>query len=307
MNTNPGQKKHWLQITLTLDPVLVDAVSDFLVGVTGAGVEVGVEDNLVTKTVNGYLEKENLDEDQVERILTQLQTHLQELAEIFQVETPICSTSFIEEEDWGSNWKKHFKPFAIIPGLVIAPTWEKYQPQEKEKVIVMDPGMAFGTGHHATTKLSLTLMERIVQRRPGVKVLDVGTGTGILGMAAALLGAGSVLGLDNDPDAVEASHENMTINGLQDVMEVSITPLGAINNKYQVVIANIVHDVLINLKEDLSRLTLEDGNLILSGILTGEQTENITVEFGVLGFELMEQIKEQEWSGLLFRKRSGGK
>ncbi len=122
----------------------------------------------------------------------------------------------IDEEDWGKNWKDHFKPFTIVPGLVIAPTWEEYQPAAGEAVITMDPGMAFGTGHHATTSLSLELIRRTLVENGGQRLLDVGTGTGILGMAALLFGAKDVLGLDNDPEAVSAAEENVRRNSLQD-------------------------------------------------------------------------------------------
>ncbi len=306
MHTSQKTQKNWLQISITTDPSLVEAISDFLVGVTGAGVEIGVDDHLDKKSLNAYLEQENLDEETTRGLLDQLSSHLEELAEIFQVDVPTFSVTIIEEEDWGSKWKKHFKPFSIVPGVVIAPTWEEYSALEGEKVIVMDPGMAFGTGHHATTKLTLLLLQETLAECGGHKVLDVGTGTGILGMAAVLMGAGSVLGIDNDPEATTAAFENVRINSLAEQMEVAITPLSSLTDTYSVVMANIIHDVLLEMANDLTRLTSAEGYLLLSGILHGEQEQNIINCFTDRDFELKEQKREQEWAALLFKKRPLG-
>ncbi|MGB3224516.1 MAG: 50S ribosomal protein L11 methyltransferase [Desulforhopalus sp.] len=294
----------WLKITIKTDPLLVEPISDFLEGVIEAGVETGARDELLYGTVNGYLQKSNLDQTEIDRILSQVSSYLAELAVIFGVSEPILSSTMIEEEDWGKNWKEHFKPFAIVPGLVIAPTWEEYQPTAGEAVITMDPGMAFGTGHHATTSLSLNfLRETLADSDGSLRVLDVGTGTGILGMAAVLFGAGEVLGIDNDPEAVSAAEENVHRNSLQDRMQISLAPLDSLEEPYEIVVANIVHDVLIGMADDLTRLTADGGTLILSGILAGDQVENITNVFKAKEFRLSGQGNRDEWSALCFGKR----
>ncbi len=304
---NPEKsKKNWLKISITTDPALVEAIGDFLVGITGAGVEVGVDDHAATRTINAFLEKENLSEEKTRSLLQQLSDHLRELADIFQVQPPTFTTALVEEEDWGSSWKKHFHPFAIVPGLVIVPTWENYTAQEGEKVIVMDPGMAFGTGHHATTRMSLQFLKEVIGEKKGHKVLDVGTGTGILGMASVLFGAEKVLGIDNDPDAVDAALENVRMNRLDRKMEVAITPLSSLGEEFSVIIANIIHDVLLSMAEDLERLSAKGGQLILSGILQGEQAENIVTHFAKSGFQLEGQKEEGEWAALLFTKTDEG-
>ncbi len=302
MENSLHSKKSWLKITLISDPALVEAASDFLVGVTGAGVEIGVDDHVYTKTINAFLEQENLDEEKTGILLDQLSAHLQELSDIFQVKVPTYTTAIIEEEDWGSNWKKHFKPFAIIPGLVIAPTWENYRAAKEEKVIVMDPGMAFGTGHHATTRMSLQFLHQVIAPKKGQRVLDVGTGTGILGLASVLEGAASALGIDNDPDAVDAAIENVKINDQEEKMEVAMTPLSSLDEEFSLIIANIIHDVLLSMAEDFQRLTAKEGQLILSGILQGEQAANIITCFTDRGFQLVEKREEKEWAALLFTK-----
>lgn len=293
----------WLKITIKTDPLLVEPISDFLEGVIEAGVETGARDELLYGTVNGYLQKSNLDQIEIDRILSQVSSYLAELAIIFGVSEPILSSTMIEEEDWGKNWKEHFKPFAIVPGLVIAPTWEEYRPTAGEVVITMDPGMAFGTGHHATTSLSLHFIRETLAGSDGsLRLLDVGTGTGILGMAAVLFGAKDVLGIDNDPEAVSAAEENVRRNSLQDRMQVSLSPLSSLEEPYKIVVANIVHDVLIGMSDDLTRLTADGGTLILSGILAGKQVENIINVFTAKGLRLSGQENREEWSALCFGK-----
>ncbi len=294
----------WLKITIKTDPVLVESISDFLVGVIEAGVETGAQDELLYGTVNGYVQKANLSREEVDDILEQVSSYLNDLVKIFDTAEPTLSSTMIDEVDWGKSWKEHFKPFTIVSGLVICPTWEEYHPVLGEAVITMDPGMAFGTGHHATTSLSLECIREAVTGQAGLRCLDVGTGTGILGMAALLFGAGGVLGIDNDPEAVWAAEENVRRNMLQESMEVSLTPLTALEDVYEIVIANIVHNVLVDMADDLARLTAEGGNLILSGILTGDQAENIQTVFSGKGFLLISQKSRQEWAALMFRKGS---
>jgi ribosomal protein L11 methyltransferase len=296
----------WLKITVNSDPVLVDALSDFLVGVTGAGVEIVVDDGLSHTKINAFLEKRNPDESEMGQILEQLSGYARELADIFQAPVPEIESSVIGEEDWGTTWKKHFKPFAIIPGLVIKPTWEEYRAGMDEKVIEMDPGMAFGTGHHATTTLSLALLRAVLLDMPAASVLDVGTGTGILGMAAALFGADRVEGIDNDPEAIAAASENVRRNGLGQKMSVSLSPLSALQGPFSIVVANIIHNVLLDLSDDLDRLTADGGKLILSGILTGEQTDKIIKHFSDRGLSLATHLQKKEWSALLFERAAAG-
>jgi len=302
MTSQPNPTRRWLKICITTDPVLIDAIEDFMMGISGAGVELAVDQPGDTATLNAWFDKDQEDQPDTDLILTQLASYLQELASIFEVAVPTITTTFIEDEDWSATWKEHFKPFAIIPGLIIVPTWEEYQPREQEQVIVMDPGMAFGTGHHATTCLSLQFVQEALTGRSDTSVLDVGTGTGILGMAAALFGAARVMAIDNDPEAVSAAKKNIEINKLQQIMEAQITPLASLTAPFSLVIANIVHDVLLELAPDLGRLTAKGGQLILSGLLAGQQVTNILSCFTALGFSLNRQEQKKEWAALLFAK-----
>lgn len=303
MDVDEQRDNAWLKLTITTTVVLVDAISDFMVGVIGAGVEVGVDDLLEKRILNSYLERKNLNEDEIQATVSQVESHLVELADIFQVACPELQATIIYEEDWGNNWKKHFTPFAVVPGLVIAPTWEEYSPSSKERVIKMDPGMAFGTGHHPTTSMSILLIEKALKDRKNPTVLDVGTGTGVLGMAALLFGADHVLGVDNDIEAVMAGRDNVALNKFSDKMDVSQEDIANIEGQYSLVVANIIHDVLQLLREDLTKNIAAGGELVLSGLLAEGQVDSIISTFtngDVLVLE--EQLIDGEWAALRFKK-----
>jgi ribosomal protein L11 methyltransferase len=294
--------KFWLTAHIEIDPVLEEAVCDYLVGVMGASVEQTVDSKSPDLILNAFLKEETPNALAQQKQKDTLHGHLNELAEIFKVPAPIISWSHIEDQDWSSNWKVHFKPFSITQGLVIAPTWEEYTAAAGEQVIVMDPGMAFGTGHHATTSLSLDFIRETVRKDGQQKLLDVGTGTGILGMGAALFGASRVLGVDNDPEAVRAASENVLLNGLESEMTVSLEPLQDIQGTFDIIVANIIHDVLITMTDSFSHLLAHDGNLILSGILHGQQEDNIISVFTQCGLSLTGIKQKEEWTTLCFTK-----
>jgi ribosomal protein L11 methyltransferase len=296
-------KKKWLKITIKADPVLVESISDFLMGIIGAGVETGALDEDSYGTVNGYVEQADQNQAEIDDILGKVSSYLVELAALFAVSEPDFSSTIIVEEDWGKSWKEHFKPFTIVPGLVISPIWEEYKPLPGELLIEMDPGMAFGTGHHATTSLSLGFIkEALALSDSSQRLLDVGTGTGILGMAAVLFGAGEVLGIENDPDAVAAAKENVVRNQLHETMQVTLAPISTLEESFQIVVANIIHDVLVEMLADLTRLTAGNGVLILSGILVGEQVENVVTLFTEAGMSLRKKEVSEEWAALMFVK-----
>ncbi len=300
--TQHENSSFWLKAHIEMDPILEDAAIDYLVGVMGASIEQSVDMDGPALSLNVYLEEKSPDAKTQQMLQDKLKDHLKELALIFHVEDPKIAWEHIEDQDWSSNWKVHFKPFTITKGLTIVPTWEEYTATKKEKIIVMDPGMAFGTGHHATTSLSLDFIRQILATGKDQSVLDVGTGTAILGMGAALLGATRVLGIDNDPEAVRVATENVSLNRLDSVMEVSLDPLGQIDERFDLIVANIIHDVLITMALDFKNLLVPGGNLVLSGILHGEQEENIIKTFTDYGFTFVEKMQQEEWAALHFTK-----
>lgn len=295
-------EKKWLKLVVTGSPQLVDPLSDFLVGLFGAGVEAAAIDEPGYGTVNCYIEIDDLSNREIEQLVAKVVKYTEELASIFNVAVPSLSKELLGEEDWGANWKKFFKPFAIVDGLIISPSWENYLPKPGEKIITLDPGMAFGTGHHSTTSLCLELVRRSFSDGDSKTILDVGTGTGILAMAAILFGASRARGLDNDIEAVSSAQENVKRNAMDEKIIISQTPVSELQEQYDVVVANIVHDVLIELSSELARTTVEGGTLILSGILDGEQLASIRSTFLNKGFEEVALLQEKEWVAVQFCK-----
>jgi len=273
-----------------------DITASFLAELTGGGVEQsmiqpGAEPS--ASTVTGYLENDAELEVNRKKILHFIQ-HL-------TGEKPQASFAEIIEEDWGKNWKKHFKPVRITNRITIKPTWESYRPGEEEIIIEIDPGLAFGTGLHASTRLALSLVEAaFAETNKPQTVLDVGTGTGILAMAAAFLGAPRVTAIDNDPDAVVCARENVSQNRLDHAVGVSGADLEEFPGPFDLVVANITSDVLTLLAPILHRIMAPGGKLVLAGILAGEQAQSIRQTFGTLGLRLKQSPIEGEWQAFLF-------
>lgn len=207
---------------------------------------------------------------------------------------------FVEGDDWRDEWKRFFKPSRIGERFVVRPSWEPFDAGPDDLVIVIDPGRAFGTGLHETTRLVIRELEQRVT--PGVEVLDVGTGSGILSIAALMLGAGRALGIDVDEDAVEIAVENAAINGLADRFEGSATPVDAIEARYPLVLANIEARVLIPLAAAIGARVAPDGVLILSGLLAGQEDE---LQGHYVGFERLALTREGDWVALTLVRAPG--
>jgi ribosomal protein L11 methyltransferase len=193
--------------------------------------------------------------------------------------------------------------------LVIKPTWEAYEEEKNDIVIELDPGMAFGTGTHPTSRLCLESIERIAggqfpsgdeNSARNIKLLDVGTGSGILAIAAAKLGARQVLGIDVDPKAVEIAKQNIDLNGVTGVVTAETTSLNEITDKFFIVVANILAEDLVRMADDLYERIADEGFLILSGILT-EKEDLVMNGFSRFPLSLLETTREGEWSCITYR------
>ncbi|MEJ2033133.1 MAG: 50S ribosomal protein L11 methyltransferase [Deltaproteobacteria bacterium] len=271
-------------------------MTDFLASLSGSGVEI-LPIGEAGERIIAYLAED--DELSLKEAL--LREFLQSLPTPNGRPLPLLTERLLEE-DWSRNWKSHFKPARLTRRLAIKPSWETYEPQEGEAVIELDPGMAFGTGLHASTRLALELIEDCLP--PSVAesmlVLDVGTGTGILAMACSLLGASRVVAIDNDPDAVQAAIENVSRNRLQKIVEVSGRDLLETKGPFHLVIANIIHNTLVELAPMLCRLVANRGSLILAGILQGEQEGSILATYRAFGFASTRILYREEWAAFLF-------
>ena len=204
----------------------------------------------------------------------------------------------LAEEDWAESWKAFFWPEKVSARIVVKPTWRDYDPTGDEIVLELDPGMAFGTGAHPTTGLCLQLLERHL--RPGERLLDAGTGSGILMAAAALLGAAEVHGFDNDPVAVAVARQNLALNAVPDdgCRVWDGDRLGAVANRYDLVVANILADVVIALLPEVPGVLSPGGRFICSGILES-QREEVAEAARPLGFRLIETVGREEWVAMV--------
>lgn len=208
----------------------------------------------------------------------------------------------ITDTGWAENWKEHFKPVGVSRRLVIRPSWEPYEAQGGEIILVIDPGQAFGTGTHETTQMCLQILDDLYASGADPRtVLDVGTGTGILGIAAAKLGATEILGLDNDPLAVEVCAENAAVNGVGGIFRASVTPVAEATGLYDLVIANIIAEILVDMKGDLIARIAPGGRLLLSGILD-EKSAWVREEFSASGLRFVEERRSGQWAALHFRR-----
>jgi ribosomal protein L11 methyltransferase len=205
-------------------------------------------------------------------------------------------------ELWRDNWKAHFRPARVSRRLAVCPSWERWTAAEPQvKVIRMDPGLAFGTGTHETTRLCLRLLDETLARTPVSSVLDVGCGSGILSIGARLLGAPQVVALDVDATAVSVARKNARVNGVADGFLILRGDPRALRAAYSLVVANILYQVLAGLAPVLARRVTPGGRLLLSGMLEAELTAAAAV-YRRVGFVVDGREIEGEWGALLLRK-----
>ena len=209
-------------------------------------------------------------------------------------------TQELAEQDWAENWKKYYEPTRISHDLTIVPSWTDYEAKTGEKIIRLDPGMAFGTGTHPTTKMSLFALEQVL--RGGETVLDVGTGSGVLSIASSLLGAKSIYAYDLDEVAVRVAQENIDLNaGTENIHVATGNLLQGVDIQADVIVANILADILINMTEDAYRLVKDEGYLIMSGIIS-EKWEMVRESAEKAGFFLETHMIQGEWHACVFKK-----
>lgn len=217
----------------------------------------------------------------------------------------------VNEDDWANAWKQYFKPLRVSDHLTIKPTWEEYEPaSEDEKIIELDPGMAFGTGTHPTTSLCLRTLESVIQG--GEEVIDVGTGSGILAIGAIKLGAKHVLALDLDPVAVSSARENTRLNGLEERITIKESDLLSVLNAsdptlgiqlpVKLVVANILAEIILLFIDDVYNALQPGGIYIASGIWKNKE-EAVETALKAAGFEIAEINRDEDWLAFVARKR----
>ena len=218
------------------------------------------------------------------------------------IESGPCDISWneVQDEDWSESWKAYFHAEKVGSRIVIRPTWETWVAGPEDIVIEMDPGMAFGTGTHPTTSMCIRELELLPLA--GMEVTDIGTGTGVLAIAAAKLGAAHVTAVDHDPVATEAARENIAKNGVADRISVDISDLfSAVHGKADLVIANLVADPIIRLLDDMEDHLETDGALLCSGIIA-DRVSDVTRAAQAHGLMVEKIVEEKGWAAMLIRR-----
>lgn len=246
--------------------------------------------------VTGYLPVD----DRLERRLELLQERLRELAGWgVPVGDGELSVRWVEEEDWAHAWKRFFRPLRVGRHFVVRPTWEEWLPEPGDRVIAIDPGMAFGTGAHPTTQLCLELIEEGVTVQQSV--LDVGTGSGILAIAAATLGAVPIVAVDIDPVAVTAARENLRVNPSGREIALAVADASAVRGEYEWVFANLIAEILRRDAELLASRVAPGGVLLAAGIVA-ERAAEVREALECAGLHVEAERRREEWVALIARR-----
>ena len=234
-----------------------------------------------------------------ERSLAECRAFIVERFSSLKIDADI-SVEGMREEDWAESWKQYYKP-VHLGKITVVPAWEKYEPSPEEVVIRMDPGMAFGTGTHETTRLVLRLMQNEI--KGGERVLDMGTGSGILSIAAVKLGAKSAAAYDIDPVAVKVARENARDGGCDNIT-VGVSDLlkgvDLSGGKYDICLANIVADIILRMLPDIHDYVKADGKIILSGIIA-PRAEEIREALKRYGYTIIKEENENDWLAMLVK------
>lgn len=303
----------WTEVTITVNAKDVDKAGDIANMVVPYGIYIEDYSNLEEEAWE-IAHIDLIDEDLLQKDRSKALVHiyispeespaeavafLRERYTAEGIENEICLDSCVEE-DWINNWKQYFKPIPVGQKLLIRPTWEEVQDSGGRTVLDLDPGLAFGTGTHETTRLCMELLEQYV--RPGMNVLDVGCGSGILSVAALLLGADKAVGVDIDELAVKTAVENAEINHVEDRFTGICGNLtDQVTGTYDIVVANIVADVIIMLTKDVEQFMKPDTVYLMSGIIdTREQDVLTAVE---QHFTIIDRKEEKGWVALSAKRK----
>ena len=307
----------WIEVVITTNQEASDGVSDILLALGANGVElvdpeafkrVLFDNSHLDYADEGFLEqygshvviKGYYQEDRnIENLKKTIELKLHELKPEIDPAPAAIDIKIRDDIEWKDVWKEYYKPFEIAPGYIVKPTWEDYIPKTGEVIIEMDPGMAFGTGTHETTKMCAELTAAAVV--PGDSVMDIGCGTAILAMIAAHRGASKVLAIDIDDAAVKTAKENVLRNHLSQTIEVRESYLsGVVPTPYDVLVINIIADVIISLSSEFPLYLKHNGRLIVSGIIHARVDDVITA-CEQCGFNLSEHKKQGEWDAMVFQ------
>lgn len=303
-------EKDWMEVTVVTSSEAVEAVSGIMynTGVKGVSIEdpediefkkkhpgdwdyfdetlLDVKDSAIVK---GYYKED----EEFEGYVKYIKESVENLSQ-FAIDKGkgLVTVSKVNEEDWENNWKKYYKPAKIGQRIVVKPIWEQYDKKDGELLVELDPGMAFGTGTHETTRMCVKSLEKYVTKDS--TVFDIGTGSGILAIAAAKLEAKRVVGVDLDPVAVKSASENVKYNDISNIEILHGNLMEVVDGKADIVVANIIADIIIFLADDVKNFILPGGKFISSGIINTRK-DDVVEKLKSAGFEIVEVLEEGEW------------
>ncbi|MCQ2544902.1 MAG: 50S ribosomal protein L11 methyltransferase [Clostridia bacterium] len=269
-----------------------------------------VDDNLKNKadrepTISAYFE----DNDENKKLISEIKVKLMMLKAAEQYSDfgrgidlgRLYAETIPVQDGWQDAWKDNFKPAQVTDRIVVKPTWEEYDAKPDQLVLEIDPGMAFGTGTHETTSLCMKTLEKYL--KPEMKVMDVGCGSGILAISAALLGCRDILGIEIDPDAVKVARENVELNKVADNVKIQEGDLTkGVNYKADIVVANLMHNLVMELAPSARKHLAKEGIFISSGILI-EKKEQVAKAIKDAKFEILEIPEDGEWCAIIAKPK----
>jgi len=282
---------HWIETRWEIPDEAIDTFQSqlSLFGCLGSYEKIPLENEVVDQSLLAYFPDQDV--NNLAKKLKDIESESQKLLLVKR----------IPQENWATEWKKYFKPFSLTKNIVICPSWEKYDAKKEDQVITLDPGMAFGTGQHDTTRFCAELICEIAEENKIETLVDVGCGSGILSFIAKKLGVPNVVGFDSDTESINTAKENLTRN--PDLGDIPFYKTdGSINDNlktYDIVAANIIAEILCDLKDDLLKLMGKNGFLILSGILA-EREDLIKKAFKDL--RLIKEKKSREWHAYVYSR-----
>ena len=291
----------WTEITITISYEASESVANFLLELGANGVIIDDESSQTTKndallpvTLVTHFPTDDLVGTKIEKI----NTFLKELQTIGLETKPVqIEIKSINDEKWAESWKSAFPPQGIGRQFIVSPRWNRITPSSGKIIIWLDPGMAFGTGYHPTTQLALCLLEEVISG--GEEVADIGTGSGILAIAAAKLGVNKVIATDIDKTVISIAQENARINGVEEKIEVvEGDTFSSLSGSYDVIVVNILAKVILPIIPDCPKYLNAKGLLILSGILE-EEMPNIESAAKLKGFHIIKTLTKENWVGVL--------
>ncbi len=298
MEEESAGEENWVRLRVWSPAELQEPLTNFLVERTGRGVQ------LEGEWIKAFCRQG----PETDSCIHGLSRYYQSLRQMYPdlPELQVVPED-IETKNWGEAWKAFYKPILIGKTIVVKPTWEPYQAIRGQVIIEIDPGRAFGTGKHPSTALCIELLEKCIgEMGPSgvgsdLSVLDVGTGTGILGIVAARLGVRRVLGLDVDPEALKAANHNLVLNRVAHTMIVSDTPLEQVVETFDLVVANLTATLISQISAALINRVGERGWLLLGGLLD-EQVEGVIHSFQSHDFQLVQSRSTEEWRAILLSR-----